>query len=275
MVIQEVIAGSVTFEETVTKLNLPPEGATRLANLIAQFRPRETVTIAVSSLASFEAAAQFLALLIYPVDVDLRQRLILAECHRYVRHCVESDPRWAQTRQFLPPAYQAFSPKLAQKIHKKAVQILGQRIVSAGIALVLIAEAIAKARGADGLLLRENGEDLARFSTLEPLFAWGLRQERLLAGRPDDPDKGDPKTFQQRPWKESKPVLHLALAYLIWTKNKTAADLEASWAALFVEPCRLGEFLDQAEGLRQLLLTIAPNRKLKYSVRDTIRVVAG
>jgi hypothetical protein len=76
--------------------------------------PRETVTIAVSSLWPFEASAQFFGVLVEPIDARARERLILALYHRQLRHDARNDPEGARMWQCWPHEYLLFDPKLAE-----------------------------------------------------------------------------------------------------------------------------------------------------------------
>ena len=94
--------------------------------------PRETITLALSSLWPFEASAQFFGILIEPTDAEARRQLTLAEYHRQLRHDAETDPEGARIWQYWPPEYLLFDPALAEKLHKRAMDILDrERMIAA------------------------------------------------------------------------------------------------------------------------------------------------
>jgi len=103
--------------------------------------------------------------------------------------------------QYWPPEYLLFDPTLAERLHKRAMDILDrERMIAAERALVRLHDARVKDAGGKGLELRENGDKLGLFNS-EDFDLWLLRQQRILAGRPDDPDKVTAKTIEQRAWK--------------------------------------------------------------------------
>ena len=237
--------------------------------------PRETVTIALSSLWPFEASAQFFGILIEPVHSEARRRLTLAEYHRQLRHDAEADPQGARRWQYWPPEYLLFDPARAEKLHKRAMKILDrERMIAAERALVRLRDALVKDAGRKGLELWENGEKLGLFNS-EDFDLRLLRQQRILAGRPDDADKVTIKTIEQRAWKHTKPVLHLAVAFLSRMRGKSSVERQAAWAALFNDAREAEALLDLAEALRHCLLAIAQRGRLQLLEEQTVRVVAG
>ena len=237
--------------------------------------PRETVTIALSSLWPFEASAQFFGILIEPVDAKARRRLTLAEYHRQLRHDAETDPKGARIWQRWPPEYLLFNPKLAEKLHKRAMNILDrERMIAAERALAFIRDMLVKDAGGEGLELWADGERLGPFNS-ENFDLWALRQQRILAGRPDDRDAVTAKTIEQRAWKHTKPVLHLAVAFLSVVRGKSSAEREAAWAAVFNETREAKALLDLAEALRHRLLAVAQRGRFQLIDEQTLRVVAG
>jgi hypothetical protein len=235
--------------------------------------PREIVKIRVSSDFPFEASAKFFAVLIEPTDARACEELALAVSHRQVLSMAR-DPQWRNEQQCWPPAYFLFDTKRAEILHTRAMRILDQeRMIAAEWARALLHEAFAKYHGRDGLELWADGVKLGPMTT-EQFNQWARSKQRQLAGRSDGPDEAAWKTVEQRAWRNTKPVLHLATAYLGIALGKTTAERGAAWASLFEDPRRTREFLDGAEGLRQLLLKIAPSRRLKYLEEDTIRVIA-
>jgi len=237
--------------------------------------PRETITLALSSLWPFEASAQFFGILIEPTDAEARRQLTLAEYHRQLRHDAETDPEGARIWQYWPPEYLLFDPALAEKLHKRAMDILDrERMIAAERARVRLCDWLEKDAGGKGLALWENGEKLGPFNS-EDFDLWLLRQQRILASRPDDPDKVTVKTIEQRAWKHTKPVLHLAVAFLSRMRGKSSVERQAAWAALFNDAREAEALLDLAEALRHCLLAIAQRGRLQLLEEQTVRVVAG
>jgi hypothetical protein len=237
--------------------------------------PRETITLALSSLWPFEASAQFLGILIEPTNAEARRQLTLAGYHRQLRHDAETDPEGARKWQYWPPEYLLFDPALAEKLHNGAMDILDrERMIAAERALVRLRDALVKDVGGKRLELWENGEKLGPFNS-EDFDLWLLRQQRILAGRPDDPDKVTIKTIEQRAWKHTKPVLHLAVAVLSKMRGKSSVERQAAWAALFNDAREAEALLDLAEALRYSLLAIAQRGYFQLREEQTLRVVAG
>jgi hypothetical protein len=237
--------------------------------------PRETITLALSSLWPFQASAQFFGILVEPTDAEARCQLTLAEYHRQLRHDAETDPEGARKWQYWPPEYLLFDPALADKLHKRAMDILDrERMIAAERALVRLLHAPVKDVGGKGLELWENGEKLGPFNS-DDFDLWLLRQQRILAGRPDDPDKVTVKTIEQRPWKHTKPVLHLAVAFLSRMRGKSSVERQAAWAALFNDAREAEALLDLAETLRHRLLAIAQRGYFQLREEQTLRLIAG
>jgi hypothetical protein len=161
--------------------------------------PRETITIPLSTLKPFQASAQFFGILIWPTDAKARRQLILAQYHRQLRYDARVDPEGARIEQIWPPEYLLFDPQLAEKLHKRAMDILDrERMIAAERALAFLREAHVKEAGGRGIELREDGQMLGPL-TAENIDLYLLRQQRKLAGRPDDPDKVTAKTILRRP----------------------------------------------------------------------------
>jgi hypothetical protein len=236
---------------------------------------RAILTISVSSLWPFERSAQFFGPLIEPTDSRNREQLVRAFYHRQLRHNAQCDPQWAKTWQYWPPEYLLFDTKLADRLHRRAMRILDQeRMLAAELAHAFIFDAVAKANGRDGIELWEDGENIGR-PLMENFGLWALRQQRRLAGRADDPNKVTWETFQQRAWRETKPVLHLALAYLLEVRGKPTPAREAATRALFEDPHQTRKLLSCAEDLRQILLRVAQSGSFRLSEEETVQVVAG
>jgi hypothetical protein len=237
--------------------------------------PKEPITIAVSTLWPFEASAQFFAILIEPTDTHARKNLMLAECNRQLRYWIEQYP---ETRDHIWPLEYSLAPdpKEVDKVHRRAMRIFEQeRLLAAEFALACVHEAFVKGYGGVGLELRGEGEKLSPSQlSLQNFSAWALRRQRLLGGKPDDPDKVTAKTFEQRAWAKTKPVLHLAMA--VWTevRGKNSDDGRTAFAAMFDDRRETERLFHRAEWFRHIILD-AVHGKFKTKGQDMVRVVSG
>jgi hypothetical protein len=182
----------------------------------------------------------------------------------------------AKSRHPMPPPapveYLSITPKWAEARHKKAMRVfLQERMLAAEYALAHLCDAFVKDRGARGIQLREDGEPLGRL-TAQNFGAWALRRQRELACRPDNPDKGYPKSFQQRAWRNTKPVLHLATAYLCCVRGDQG---RASINTLFNNQEQAADLIEGSELCRQRLLELAAAGNFELREEETILVTMG
>jgi len=234
-----------------------------------------TVTFDLAKQGTAEISAAFLALVVYPKDEKMREQLLRAEMNRQLREWARIDPEGAGLWQSWPPKWLLFDPQKAESLHTEAMAIFNEkRVVAAAIARAFFAEALAKGSfGRAGIRLTENGESLGEM-TWETLGLWGLRQERRLAGREDDPDQVHWKTVQERSWARSKPVLHLVGAFLTMLHGETEEERQTSRAEVFSDPRHTCELLRRAELWREALLLITARGRIRLNEDELIRVVA-
>jgi hypothetical protein len=149
-----------------------------------------------------------------------------------------------------------------------------ERLLAAECANAHIADRVVKSAGAKGLELREDGEPIGDGRlTMENFGLWAVRKQHELAGR-RDPDQGTWKTFQQRAWRYSKPVLHLALVWHWAARDRTTDAAQLALAALFAAPETTKALFDIAEQLRGVLLGIAQDGAFPLEEKDTVRLIA-
>jgi hypothetical protein len=222
--------------------------------------PREIV-IPVSRLSPLLVEAHFFAVLVEPLDLGARQRLIEAEYRLF------------------EPLHMALdqASKRDLKLHKRAVRVIQQeRLLAAECALAYIVDRIVKERGAQGIELRADGEPLGPL-TMENYGLWAQRIQRQLRGWRDDPDKVTAKNFEQLAWRYTKPVLHLAMVAHLMTRNCAPVMKPLGAAALseaFGDPVATNALFDVAEKYRGILLDIARRGPIKLEEKDTIRIRA-
>jgi hypothetical protein len=235
-----------------------------------------TVTIEVSSRSPAEVAAEIFALLIHPESDSEREELFCAEMNRQIQYWAKIDPEWVEIPQLWPGKYLLFDPERAEKLHRQAMRIFDKRLIAAEIARAFAVEVL-WCRGPlfqrAGIKLTEDGEPIGALDW-ETVGLWALRQERRLAGRHDDPDKVHWKTAQERIWARSKPVLHLAIAFLTMLRGTTVEERQASWAEIFNDLQKMTEFFKAVECWRIVLLQLAQNGRIKLTENELIRVVA-
>jgi hypothetical protein len=226
--------------------------------------PREVVTIVVSQLSPLAVEAQFFAILAEPLDARARKKLIEAEYR-----LLEPQMR------YLGSEDEAKLNKLAAKRHKRAVQVIErERLLAAEYANARIAERVVKSAGAKGLELRADGEPIGDGRlTMQNYALWAVSKQHELAGRPD-PAEGTWKTFQQRAWRNSKPVVHLVLGWHWAARSKTSDAVHVRLAVLFADPDATKAFFDVCEQLRGVLLGIAQDGRIELEEKDTVRLIA-
>jgi hypothetical protein len=224
--------------------------------------PRD-ITIHVSRLSPFQVEAQFFAVLAEPVDVRARKNLIEAWYRLSEPQLLHLGSEGANKRD--------------AKLHKRAVRVIEQeRLLAAECALAYIFDRIAKENGRDGINLQANDAPLGPL-TMENVGLWALREQRWLRGRSDDRDKVTGKNFQQQAWRNSKPVLHLAVVTHLWTRNMAPEMKVVGAGALsevFGDPVATRILFGNAEMYRGMLLKIARGGAFKLEENETVRLVA-
>ena len=222
--------------------------------------PREIV-IPVARLSPLLVEAHFFAVLVAPLNLGVRNRLIEAEYRLF------------------EPLHMALDQpsKRDLKLHKRAVRVIQQeRLLAAECALAYIADRIVKERGAQGIDLRADGKPLGPL-TMENYALWALRIQRQLRGWRDDPDKVTAKNFEQLAWRNGKPVLHYAVVTHLMTRNCAPVMKPLGAAALsgaFGDPVATKALLDVAEKYRGILLDIARRGPIKLEGKDMIRILS-
>ena len=221
------------------------------------------IFIPISHLSPIQAEAQFFAVLVEPVDAGARKRLIEAEYRLFGPILLHLGAEGASKRD--------------AKLHKRAVRVIQQeRLLAAEYARAQIAQAIAQQHGAEGIKLQADGQPLGPL-TMENFGLWALRVQRQLGGRRDDPNKVTWKNFQQLAWRNSKPVLHLALVTHEMTRNCAPVMKPLGAAALseaFADPEATKQLFDIAEQHRSTLLKIARASAFELEERETVHLIA-
>jgi hypothetical protein len=219
------------------------------------------IVIPVSRLSPLLVEAHFFGVLVEPLNLGARNRLIEAEY-----------------RLFEPVHIALDQPsKRDLKLHKRAVRVIQQeRLLAAECALAYITDRIVKERGAQGIELRVDGEPLGPL-TMENFGLWALRAQRQLRGWRDDPDKVTAKNFEQLAWWNSKLVLPYAVVAHLMTRNCAPVNKPLGAAALsevFGDPVATKALLDVAEKYRGILLDVAARSPIKLAGKDMIRILA-
>jgi hypothetical protein len=219
------------------------------------------IIIPISRLSPLMVEAHFFAALVEPLSLADRNRLIEAEYRLFEPlHMALERPR-----------------KRDLKLHKRAVRIIQQeRMFAAECALAYITDQSVKERGGKGIELRANGALLGPL-TMENLGLWAIQEQRRLRGRPDNPDRVTAKNFEQLAWRNSKPVLHLAVVAHLATRNWHPVVKPLGAAALsetFSDPAATKALFDVAEKFRDILLDVARRAPIKLEEKDMIRILA-
>jgi hypothetical protein len=167
--------------------------------------PRETVTIELSKLPPFEAAAQLFAVLAYPDDKAARTRFSDATCNVMLRRFVAADSTIADTPEaVVRPRYWMMEPKKADLTWDRGIKVLmDERMEAARMASPRWATAVEEETGLPHRGLRNIGH----LST-EMLAVVSASLDERRGKNTEGFNKGNIAT---RVWKKSRPVLHLCL----------------------------------------------------------------
>jgi hypothetical protein len=168
--------------------------------------PRETITIELSKLPPFEAAALLFGILAYPIDRKARALFVDATCNVMLRRFAAVDPNLVDTpAEGVRPRYWMMSPRDADRAWDRGVKVLmEQRLEAARMAAPHWAAAVQRITKIPHPGLEDIGP---------------LQEEMLLevsssldALRGRDVEGYSKANIATRIWKTSKPVLHLCLS---------------------------------------------------------------
>jgi hypothetical protein len=232
--------------------------------------PKKTVTLSLSA-ESFEIAARILALTIHPCNDSLRERFYLASCHLTFREAAK-DAVWASTPQIVQPKYLLFDHKIAAIAARRGMEIYNrERLIAAEMAFPFIVEFIKQKLFNNDkiMLLREGGKETDGL-TLARVAAWAAEEQQRIMGKSGT--VGEAKTVEQRAWRNTKPVLHLAIALHVYTYGTTGAERQAKFGALCHDKSQVVAMFEFAETLRVGLPAIFERRRLQLAESDMIRV---
>jgi hypothetical protein len=227
--------------------------------------PREIV-IPVSRLSPLQAEAQFFGVLVEPLDLRARRKLIEAEYRLFEPALLHLE----------------LGSKHAAKLHKRAVGVIErERLPAAERARAHIMQAVAREHGAEGIVLREKDEKGKPVEigplTGENFGLWWLRLQRKLRGQPDNSNKIGLRNVQMA-WANSKRVLHLALLVHETSRNCEPAVKPFGAAVLsemFADPCAMNRLFDIAEEFRLVLVKVARGGAFELDEKETIRLIAA
>jgi hypothetical protein len=167
--------------------------------------PRETVTIEISKLPPYEAAAQLFAVLAYLDDKAARTRFADATCNVMLRQFAAADPTLVDTPQAtVRPRHWMLEPDKADLTWKRGVKVLmDERLEAARMASPRWATAVEQITGLPHPGLKNlghlSGEMLAAISS------------SLDERRGNSTEGYNKRNIGTRVWKTSKPVIHLCL----------------------------------------------------------------
>jgi hypothetical protein len=170
--------------------------------------PRETITIPVSTLQPYEAAAQLLAVIAYPDSQNERRRFADAICGWVLKQSWD-DPELASTPVTAPPRYWQAAAD-GDAVMNNGMLAINRK--------VLIAAKMASPVVADFLQQTSPGFQAVRPTSEKMITAVSkdLKQRKRLETRGSR--KGGEDTVatkdnvSRRNWKPSRPVLHLCVA---------------------------------------------------------------
>jgi hypothetical protein len=172
--------------------------------------PRETVTIELSKLEPYEAAAQLFAVIAYPDSQKDRVRFSDAICGWVLGELAQDDPEWASAPQPTKPRYWlAFAKGTTVEIAKGLRVINRQRVIAAKMAAQRYEEyrLFAMEGREPGWAQRPTSGKVIDAISMDLMHP----ERRATRGRKG---KGtvDGENVTSRVWTPSRPVLHLCLA---------------------------------------------------------------
>ena len=173
--------------------------------------PRETISIPLKSLATYEASAVFFSTIAYPNPLEETQRgkFRLALCRWAILQRARHDGQWGRVAQAIKPEIFSQEERLFLQSYKRGLDLLDKRFMCAAtIVLPHLSKTPPRLHG-----LKPTVGNLA--SVLADLFGMSTESQ---------------KTIKLRLWAPTKPVAHAAAAWALFMiqvlKDKVTWDRE-------------------------------------------------
>jgi hypothetical protein len=207
----------------------------------------------------FEATAAVLAAIAWPEDLPDGKRLAVAQAAlvgHLMRAAASADPEWAWRPQLLKPGYLLIGAGEVARSVRVTSKRLKEALIAARAARPFVAEVLTGAK-----------PPLPRAVTRLTLNA-------VIPAAMDEYDETDPHNFEQRVFRRTLPVLHLALAL----EMAIGAAEEAAGRPPSLEEVLIGDgvpalLVNRAEALEAALLsirqfTVPAERQLQVRLRE-------